>query len=365
MSHALLLALLLAVVACAADAGSGPAPPGEELPAADGPAEPPASRTAGVDEPHGGEQSEAQSEPAPSARAPTSNPQVAESREASSQAACAGPPCYGTPVRIGQFDPEVLSEVSGLAVSSRDPDILYVLDDGSGTPTVWVVRRDGEMLGSFEVQGLDARDTESLAVGPCGDRHRSCLYIGDVGDNRRSRQEIAVLRVEEPDLAGGLPLEPLPGEAVRLRYPDGAHDAEALLVGADGALVIITKAPFDPETQVTGATHVYRAVGFADGSLEHLGELTLPEPPLSFHAQLAGNVVTGAEAVAGHVVLRTYDQVLSLRGDDLATLPTWDVRAIPSPFELQSEAIALDVDGCGVLTAGERVGDIWLVECTA
>lgn len=357
MSRALLSVLFLVLAGCATDAPS-------------------ASQADGLQGPTDEQAEQSVAEPEPTPRARTAPPTTAPPSEAPSvpdeaptidvgtEPACAEPPCYGGPVRIGRFDPEALPEASGLAVSRQDPSVLYLLEDGGGTPTVWAVRRDGGMIGAIEVAGVDARDTESLALGPCvaGD-DRSCLYLGDIGDNGRGREDIAVVRVEEPDLSGGGPTEPVAGESIRLRYPDGAHDAEALLVGPDGALVIVTKAPFDRETQVTGTTHVYRAAGFADGTLEHLGELALPEPAQSFHAQLVGNVVTGGEAVDGHVVLRTYDQVLSLRGDDLATLPSWELRTVPPPFELQSEAIALDADGCSVLTAGERVGDIWHVAC--
>lgn len=353
MPRAFLLVLLALLVSCAPAAGGGAAStPSPTAPSSQAPA------------------SRATPTPAPAPSAPATPDPVASSRapspESATEPACASPPCHAAPVRLGLFDAELVPEASGLAVSRMDPTVLYLLDDGPGTSQVWAVRRDGEMLGAIGVQGLDGSDTEALAVGVCSrDDEAPCVYVGDIGDNRRSRDHVAVHRFAEPDLTDGVPAAGVPADAITLRYPDGPHDAEALFLDGEGALYIVTKAPFDRETRSSGPTHVYRATSFADGELEPLGALDLPQPPESLHAQMVGNVVTGADAVDGTVVLRTYDQVLFLRGDDMAALASWEVDALPSPFEMQSEAIALDVDGCGYLTVGEQVGDIWLVECVA
>jgi hypothetical protein len=275
--------------------------------------------------------------------------------------------CYGPPRRVGEFDVAAVPEASGLAASRRNPDVLYLLDDRPGTSEVWAIGTDGAMLGAIGVTGLDARDTEALAVGPCaaGDA-AMCVYVGDIGDNLRSRDAVTVHRFAEPDLAGAVP-ESVVADRARLTYPDGAHDAEALFLDDAGSLYIVTKAPFDSERVETGAARLYRAAAFADGELEDLGILPVPEPEAPLQSRLVGNVVTGGDYLAGQVLLRTYDQVLEYTAPspdaDVATLPAWPVRALPAPFEPQSEAIAWAPDGCGFYTAGEIVGDLWFVPC--
>lgn len=84
-----------------------------------------------------------------------------------------------------------------------------------------------------------------------------------------------------------------PAQRIALRYPDGAHDAQALLVDPrSGALVIITKS-FD------GRAGVYRSAPRASaGSLHRVGTLSLAA---------ADAVTAGSVSADGRtVVLRTY-----------------------------------------------------------
>ncbi len=176
-----------------------------------------------------------------------------------------------------------------------------------------------------------------------------------------------VHRVVEPDLAAGAPDGPLDAATARLRYPDGVHDAEALLIDDAGRVHIVTKAPFDRETGTTGEARLYRAEAFADGVLTDLGPVPVPPPAAPVQSSFVGDVVTGGDHRDGRVLLRTYDQVLEFVAPDgerdLDALASWTIRSVPSPFELQSEALTFAPDGCGYLTAGEVVGDLWRVPC--
>lgn len=254
----------------------------------------------------------------------------------------------------------VVTGVSGLAASRRNPGLFYVVSDAAGTSDVVAVREDGTLVARTEVEGMSARNAEDLAVGSCGgDTGDSCLYVGDIGDHV-GRDDIVVYRVVEPDLTDP-PAEAVAAEVLRFSYPDAASDAEALLVDDTGRPLIVTKATFDSDTGATGPTRLYRG-GAGGGVLEFLGELDLPEPAAPVFAELVGNVVTGADSHDGKVLIRTYDDVLEYRADDpgadLATFPDWPVRSVPSPFQIQSEAVAYRVDGCGYLTTAEVGGTI-------
>jgi hypothetical protein len=275
--------------------------------------------------------------------------------------------CFGEPEVLGTFDVASVPEASGLAASRRNPGVLWLLDDGPGTTQVWALGPDG-LLGAVDVEGLDGPDTEALAVGPCGpDDARSCVYVGDIGDNLRRRDHVTVHRFVEPDLTSSMPTATLEAEAAVLAYPDGSHDAEALLVDAHGGLLLVTKAEFDPETGRSGEARSYGADSFADGVLVDHGPVGLPEPSRPLLSLLVGNVVTGGDARPGRVLLRTYDQVLLYlapeRGAPLRAFGSWPVHDVPSAFEPQSEAVAWAADGCGYLTASEQAGEVWFVPC--
>src|SRR5687767_11544428 len=146
--------------------------------------------------------------------------------------------CRGGPRSVGRFRTSLAPEASGIAAGVRNPDLLYIVDDGPGTAQLLVVRaKDAAVEGKLAIAGLEGRDTEDLAVGPCeASGPASCIYIADIGDNLETRDSVRVVRVVEPDLSSGIPQEPIPAETATWRYPDRPHDAEALLAGDDGSL---------------------------------------------------------------------------------------------------------------------------------
>ena len=79
---------------------------------------------------------------------------------------------------------------------------------------------------------------KNLSIARCG--AIDCLYIADIGDNLRSRKRITIYRVPEPE-AGSATTQP--ADEFYLTYPDGPHDAEALVAtqGPTPELYIITK----------------------------------------------------------------------------------------------------------------------------
>jgi hypothetical protein len=142
----------------------------------------------------------------------------------------------------------------------------------------------------------------------------------------------------------------------RLTYPDGPHDAEALLVAPDGTPYLVTK-------EVLGSSGVYTPVApLTEGGTVGLGKvatvnLTLtgtPGGPVGRAGQL---LVTGG-AVAGdgrHLALRTYTDayVWALTGSDVAGAFAAAPTRIALPESPQGEAISFTTDGQSLLVASE------------
>jgi hypothetical protein len=132
-----------------------------------------------------------------------------------------------------------LAEASGLAVSRVTPGRLWSHGD-SGAPEIVAVDAQGKVAGRVSVPDATLVDWEANAAGPCGSG--SCLFIADIGDNAAERKEVAVYRVPEPAMpSGSVRVDAI----LRASYPDGEHDAEALLAGPDGRLFIVTKGETD------------------------------------------------------------------------------------------------------------------------
>lgn len=118
-----------------------------------------------------------------------------------------------------------LSEISGLVASRRQPDVLWGINDSGSLPRLFRVGRQGEALGRVWLLGVWLRDAEALAR--WHDDGRDWLLLGDVGDNRDRRDEVVVHAVAEP--APGQRWTQ-PAWSLRLRFPDGARDVEAMAV---------------------------------------------------------------------------------------------------------------------------------------
>jgi hypothetical protein len=133
-----------------------------------------------------------------------------------------------------------LREGSGVAASRRTPGVLWAHND-SAEPVIVALNEQGAVSGRVRIAGAQVDDWEDIAVGPC--TGGSCLYIGDIGDNQGKRNHVTIYRVPEP-----APNDKTsrPAEAFHGKYPDGVHDAEALLVTAESDVFIITKSDPGP-----------------------------------------------------------------------------------------------------------------------
>ena len=148
-------------------------------------------------------------------------------------------------VQTGRFASPRVIESSGVAVSRAHPGVLWTHNDSGDGPYLYATDLLGTDRGFLLVPGADAVDWEDMALGPCPTRAGSCVYLSDTGDNLERRASVTVYAVPEPDPPTG------PGDTLRttaapavlrLRYPDGSHDVEAIYVAPrGGALYLVSK----------------------------------------------------------------------------------------------------------------------------
>ena len=133
------------------------------------------------------------------------------------------------------------TELSGLALSHEQRGVLWTHNDSGDGARLFAVNARGRLLAEVAVAGAQAVDWEDVAVGPAPGG-RDAVYAADIGDNDAARPNVVVYRVAEPRLRGAGRGITAAARPLALRYPDGAHDAEALLVSpSSGALFIVTK----------------------------------------------------------------------------------------------------------------------------
>ena len=143
----------------------------------------------------------------------------------------------GTPQ--GKLANPVLEEVSGLVVSHRYPNRLYVHTDSGGEAAVFVLDTLGNELGKLELSGLSNRDWEDIAIGP-GPNGSSYIYVAEIGDNEAKYDQIYLYRFLEPELLQAIPSAAI--DRVSLQFPGGPKDAESFLVDPiSGELYLVSK----------------------------------------------------------------------------------------------------------------------------
>jgi hypothetical protein len=140
---------------------------------------------------------------------------------------------------LGKISGVQAIEISGLTASRTQAGLLWAIEDSGNSARLIAVRDSGEAAGTVTVAGAQNTDWEDIATGPSPDGG-AFLYIADIGDNDAQRSGIAVWRVPEPSPDDSATAT---ADRIDLSYPDGAHDAETLLVDPRSrALVVVTKA---------------------------------------------------------------------------------------------------------------------------
>jgi hypothetical protein len=244
---------------------------------------------------------------------------------------------------VSDGDPDVRAEV---VTTLRDPAIdessglvvrggrLFTVNDSGDGPYVYEVDlQTGQTVGVTTYGDEEPEDVEALAPG-----RRGALWVADIGDNRRGRASVRVHRVV-PRRGGGT----VRAATFDLAYPDGPHDAEALLVDPrSGRLLVVTK-------RFAGGGVVYQtARRLREGETQVLERV----------ARVSGLVTDGTFLPGGdRVLLRTYGSA------SLYSYPEFELLAQSElPAQEQGEAVAVGEDGRVYLSSEGERSDVLAVE---
>ncbi len=271
-------------------------------------------------------------------------------------------------------DPAII-ESSGLV--ARDGLFMTVNDSGD-TGRVFVVDpTDGTTVGVTRWSD-DPVDVEALA--PAG---RGAVWVGDIGDNAGERSSVRVARV--PVGRGDREVTPPTYDLV---YPDGARDAETLLVDPQGRLVVVTKGLFGgevlraPRSLEAGAaqqmTRIGEALGiatdgafFPDGQhlilrnygaaaiytypgLDEVGRFDLPDQPQGegIAVDERGDVFLSTEG-KGAAVLQVLVPARILRAMTPTPTPTPEPTSTPVPVPEPTEPVEEEPTATATEVPGE------------
>jgi hypothetical protein len=268
---------------------------------------------------------------------------------------------YGSPIHLANLGNPAVKESSGIAASHFNTNILWTHNDSGDGPFVYAFDRQGKHRGVWRVTGAQAVDWEDMAIGPGPRKGQSYLYLADIGDNSRNRDYITVYRVSEPRItpkdSSSTVQNPLGTEladAIRLRYPDGKHDAESLMIHpSTGDLYIVTK--------VRGAAAgVYKLKAplpvTGVSTLVRIGEVRLPDLTVGWFT--GGDISPDGRRVVMCDYLGAGEFILPNRRD-IGFDEIW--KQVPLPVDIgdyrgirrQGEAICYRADGRALLATSE------------
>jgi len=229
-----------------------------------------------------------------------------------------------------RFADSRITESSGMGTSSYGDGIVYTHNDSGDTARFFAVNSAGATVAVYTLQGAVNHDWEDMATGTDAAGH-AVLYFGDIGDNAATRTEIDVYQVPEP--RG--PSANVPWVRYRFRYPDGAHNAEALMVDPHSHRIYIAS------KAAIGQGELYQAPATPSTTDINVLAPVRPVPTLT----TAGDISPDGQ----HMVLLTYFRAYWSAGATGA-LTAFDVTE-----QQQDEAIAFTRDEKSVLVGSEGV----------
>ena len=265
---------------------------------------------------------------------------------------------YEQPVVLAELEDRAITESSGIVASRRNPGIFWTHNDSGDAPVLYAFDRKGRSMGRWRVSGAEAFDWEDIAAGPGPQAGVSYIYIGDIGDNYSRRDHITVYRVAEPVITSddnsskaGKQHTTEPSEAIRLKYPDGKHDAETLMVHpTTGDLYIITK----DFRSVAGVYKLKAPFNTATvNTLVRISDISVPN--------LVGGLITGGDISPDgrRVVLCDYlsGYEISLADDakdDFDKIWKQPIVKIELGPRKQGEGVCYSLDGNSIMATSEK-----------
>lgn len=253
----------------------------------------------------------------------------------------------------GVFDTGRLRESSGVAVSRRQPGVIWTHNDSGDRAILYATNLHGSDLGSFGVSGATGQDWEDISLGPCpnGYEQDTCIYIADTGDNEARREYCDIYIVPEPDIstaASSSPNRTERAQRLRVTYASGPRDVEALAVTPNRDILLITK----------GTRNPIELYSIPAGNLDRDSVRLTIVDTLPIVPSLQGRLVTAAAVSPSgqSLAVRTYTELYFFK---LTSEGDWDLRSSPCWLGLrqpQGEAVDFLDETTLVLTSESAFG---------
>lgn len=258
--------------------------------------------------------------------------------------------------RIGRVQHEELTEISGIAVSRRNDNVIWAHNDSGDAARIYALKTDGTHLGTFILGGARAVDFEDIAVGPGPEADISYIYVADTGNNDLDRETLTIYRVPEPALRMDDPpfARSLDGvKALPVRFPGQPHECETLMVDPlTSDLYLVSR---DRDSKRGGYSAVFRYPPPQAPDTTKTLELVARFPaPVEIKG---GDISPDGKTILlrAHSMRRPVHALRWMwdRSKPLAQVFASPPAKVPVRFEPQGEAVSFSADGRSFFTISE------------
>jgi len=238
-----------------------------------------------------------------------------------------------------QISPGVIDEASGIADSKVNPDYLWVEQDGGNSNDIFLLSDSGMIFKKINIRGSVNRDWEDIALAKGPVAGTNYLYVADIGDNNQVFTQYRIYRFPEPAAATDTVWT---CDSIRFQYPDGPHNAEAILVDDRGDIYIVTKQ--------SSLSAIFRL-----GYPQNLTTVNIATKVGELHFN---GVVSAAISTAGdELLIKTYTSIYYWKKTSSETIEQAlqkDPVLLNYQQEPQGEAICFKNNNAGFYTLSER-----------
>ncbi|WP_276503484.1 hypothetical protein [Terrimonas pollutisoli] len=241
---------------------------------------------------------------------------------------------------IQALTPGMVDEASGIADSKLNSGYIWVEQDSGNPNDLALLSFTGLLHKKINVKPAINRDWEDIVLAPGPLTGKEYIYIADIGDNSLAASAYSIYRFPEPSASVDTVYEV---DKISFNYPDGPHDAEAMLVDhTTKDIYIITKQ--DASSRIYKLAYPQNIAGNNTAVLAG----TLPF-----------NGVTSAAISPDEqeLLVKTYSKLYHWHKTKTQTIEqalSTSPSTIGYQFEPQGEAICFKNDNKGFFTLSER-----------
>ncbi len=258
----------------------------------------------------------------------------------------------------GTIHDKDINEASGIALSRRNSNLFWLINDSGNSPEIFAVNEKGERLGALTIEGAVNYDWEDITSFEYMDKH--CIIVADVGDNFAIRKNCVLYFIEEPDIrdiSSETSLLVAPWQIMEFIYEDGPRDCEAVAVDTiNEKILLLTKRDQPPV--------LYQLPIRFSGNVtaERLGEIK-PLPLSSPDAEIPSKHASRPTSMdilpdGSAVVVLTYVNAMLYKKEPSENFMTSFLRSpkeITYPPMPQAESVCFSSDGKAIFITTEQL----------